>query len=131
MEIEREAVQTNPETGDIERIHTQQHTVSAAAAQSAIVDRTSSYIWYVVGLINALLLLRLFFLLLGANATGFAALIYQVTAPLVALFRGIFPATSSGTSYFDVATVLAVIVYTLIGWGIVSLIDISKRNRTA
>lgn len=131
MEIEREAVQTNPETGATERVHTQQHFVSAEAAQSATVDRTTSYIWYIVGLINALLVLRLLFLLLGANATGFASLVYQITAPLVALFRGIFPATSSGTSYFDVATVLAIIVYTLIGWGIVSLIDISKRNRAA
>ena len=130
MDIEREAVQTNPVTGNVERTHTQQHIESAASVRSATVDRTNSYIWYVIGFINSLLALRLLFLLLGANATGFVTLIYQITAPLVVLFKGIFPATTNGSSYFDVATVLAIVFYSLIGWGIVSLINISKQNKT-
>lgn len=92
-------------------------------------NKANAYVWYVVGVIDVLVALRFIFFILGAKNTGFTSILYQVTYPFVALFKGIFPSPTSDTGYFDTAAVLAIIVYVLLGWGIVSLIDISKRNK--
>lgn len=128
MIIEREETQRDPHTGSVETVRTEEHTPSATTVERAGADRAEAYVWYVVGLIDVLLALRLLFLLLGANNTGFASILYQVTLPLMILYRGIFPAPGTETGYFDTASVLAIIVYSLIGWGIVSLIAINRRK---
>ena len=129
MEIERNSVRQDPQTGSSEVVHTQEHVPSQAAVGETQANKADAYVWYVIGVIDVLLALRFAFLLLGAQNTGFASILYQVSYPFMALFKGIFPSPGSSTGYFDTAAVLAVIVYLLLGWGIVSLIDINKRNR--
>ena len=131
MEIERQTVVQDPATGSREVVHTAEHIPSMGAVEEAQADRVDAYIWYIVALIEILLVLRTAFLLLGAKNTGFTSILYSVTYPLVALFKGIFPAPNSTTGYFETAAILAMVMYALIGWGIVSLIDISKRGKVA
>ena len=131
MDIERQTVQRDPVTGSQQTVHVQEHVASPASVSAAKANRTDSYIWYVVGVIEILLLLRLAFLLLGANNSGFTSLLYSVTFPLVAMFKGVFPSPGNTGGYLETASVLAMLVFALIGWGIVSLIDISNRNRVA
>jgi len=131
MDIEREAIQRDPATGSVETVHTQQHIASEATVERAKADRTGAYIWYVVGVIDILLFIRMIFLVFGANDTGFASLVYTITHPFMSLFAGIFPTQSSTTGYFDTASLLAVAVYTLLGWGIVALIEINKKGKVA
>jgi uncharacterized integral membrane protein len=131
MDIERQAVRRDPLTGSQEVVHTQEHVPSVAAVQGARIDRTNSYVWYVVAVIEILLLLRVAFLVLGAHNTGFASLLYSLTYPFVVLFKGIFASPTSDTGYLETASILAMLAYALIGWAIVSLLDISKRGRTA
>ena len=74
-------------------------------------------LWFVVGIIVAALLFRFFFLLLGANpVNSFVNMIYAFTQPLVAPFRGIFGSTVavSGEHLFEWATVVAMVVYSVI-----------------
>lgn len=84
-------------------------------------------VWFIVGLVNAFIALRFLFLLFGANRdVGFSDFIYTVSSPLVAPFTGIFGEPIYGSFVFEWSSVLAIIIYTLIGWGIVRLITLAR-----
>lgn len=95
--------------------------------QDAQSDRGNAWIWYIVGVVNLALLLRLVFYLFGARAVGFASFLYSVTNPLIAPFRGIFPNPSVDGSHFEMAAFAAIIVYSLLGWIIARLIELATR----
>ena len=73
--------------------------------------------YFVLAVLEIILLLYLFFGLFGANkGNGFIAFLYSLSHVFVAPFNGIFP-----NGGFAVSTIIAMIVYALIAWGIVSL----------
>lgn len=87
-------------------------------------------IWYIVGVMEALLGLRFLFRLLGANpASGFVDFLYSLTAPLTAPFRGIFPPVASEGAVLEWSTLVAMLIYLLIGYGIVYLLRLFKPPR--
>ncbi len=133
VEIEKEVTATT--TGPADEATSQTATTVQAPTQAemkdAQSDRGNAWIWYVVGIIDLLLLLRIVFHLFGARAVGFADLLYSVTGVLVAPFRGIFANPSVEGSYFDMAGVVAIVVYALIGWAIARLIDLLTRPATS
>ena len=91
--------------------------------------------WFVTALIATIIALRFALKLLGASPQAeFVGFIYGVTAPLVAPFRGIFPDTAQGFFVFEPSSLVAMVIYLLIGWGIVALIKIltaPPRSRPA
>jgi uncharacterized protein YggT (Ycf19 family) len=92
---------------------------------------TARVIYLILGIVEALLLIRLILKLLAANpVAGFSSLIYGITAPLVAPFVGVFPNAQGDASVLEVATILAMIVYALLAWGIVRLVEIIARRQT-
>lgn len=98
------------------------------------VAKTAQVVWFIVGVLVFLLVLRMILSLLGANpANAFADLIYSLSGPLVTPFRGLLSVgtVELGVSRFETETLVAIIVYTLIGWGIVKLIDLGRRDTTA
>jgi len=87
--------------------------------------RSSQIVWYILGVIEVLLLFRVILKLLGANPyVGFTQLIYNITSILVAPFNGILGVAAAGTSVFEWSTIIAGLVYFFIAWGIVYLLDI-------
>lgn len=87
--------------------------------------RFNQIIWYVLGLIEVLLVFRLVLKALGANPSiGFTSLIYAITAPLALPFRGILGASVTGTSLIEWSTLIAAIVYVCIAWGLVFLLNL-------
>ncbi len=98
-----------------------------AAKQEAESDRGNAWVWYIVGVIDLLLLLRIVFYLAGAESVGFANLLYGITGPLVAPFRGIFPNPDAAGSYFDMAALAAIVIFALLGWIVSRLIDLATR----
>ncbi len=89
----------------------------------------SRVIWYIAGFIIVLLLLRIVLFLLGANqGTGFVDFIYAVSGVFAAPFSGIFPAPTYGKFFFDTASVVAIVVYALVAWGIAKLFTLNKTN---
>jgi uncharacterized membrane protein YhdT len=93
--------------------------------------RAIQIVYIVFGLIEALIAFRVVLKLLAANPNaGFSALIYTVTWPFVAPFQGVFPTPATNGSVFEFSSVLAIIVYALISWVIVQLIQIGARRRT-
>lgn len=78
---------------------------------------------YLFGIIEAVLALRLVFRLLAANpGNGFASFIYDLSYAFIAPFRGIFPQASYGNAVLESSTLAAIVIYALIGWGLVRLI---------
>jgi len=88
-------------------------------------------IWFVVGVVDALLIIRFLLKLLGASlASGFVRFMYDLTAVLVAPFHGIFNTVASGRSVLEPESLVAIAIYTLIGWGLAALIRLmTTRNR--
>lgn len=123
----REVRTTDEQVGDT---HVERQTVNdtSKAPSSVVAQRI---VWYVVGLIITLLALRLILQLLGANQdNGFVDFIYAISGVFAAPFFGMFSYTPSyGVSYFEVSTLVAILIYALIGWGISKLFTINS-NRT-
>ena len=78
--------------------------------------------YFVLGVLEVILGLRLLFRLLGANTdNGFITFLYSLSHIFVVGFNGIFNDQALGRSVFEVSTLIAMLVYALIAWGIVSL----------
>jgi hypothetical protein len=94
--------------------------------------RGTQIVWYLTGLIEALLAFRFILKLLGANPTaGFSSFIYGVSYPFAAPFLNVFRITQVAGSVFEWTTVLAMLVYLLIAWAIIKLLLMSKSVSTA
>jgi uncharacterized protein YggT (Ycf19 family) len=87
-----------------------------------------AYLLFGIGI--ALIAIRFVLLLLGANPqAGFTDFVYTLTNPLVAPFEGIFGAPSLETGVFDPASLVAIVVYSLVAWVVAKLIDIVFGER--
>lgn len=89
-------------------------------------------IYVVFGILEGLIAIRLVLKLLGANPdAGFSSFIYTLTDPFIAPFQGVFGTPATHGSIFEINSLLAIIVYALIGWGLASLmIALGNRQRT-
>lgn len=90
-------------------------------------------IWLLLGVLQILLSFRFVLKLLGANPkSGFTSFIYSMSDLFTAPFRGIFSTpTAQGditVAVFEPATIIAMVVYALIAWGIIKLININKSE---
>lgn len=85
-------------------------------------------VWYIAGVIIALLAIRFTFVLLGAStSSAFVDFIYNLSYPLAAPFFGIFGYNLHyGVSRFEISTLVAIVIYALIAWGIARLITIRQ-----
>jgi len=95
--------------------------------------KTKRIIYYILGTLEVLLGFRLIFKVLGANTEStFVSIIYSVTSVFIAPFTGIFrTAKTAGIetqSVLEPALIIAMLVYVLLAWGIVRLIDIIKNR---
>lgn len=82
----------------------------------------------VAGVVSTMLAIRIVLELLAANtANGFASFIYNVTDPLVAPFSNLFNYTlQTSVVRFDLPALVAIIVYSLIAYIIVRLLDVGR-----
>jgi len=99
----------------------------AAPATRTGVFQANYIVYYILGIIESLLILRLVFKALGANAeSGFVSFIYSTSGFFITPFTSIFPvATGQGVttvSILEPAVIVAIIVYALIAWGVSALV---------
>lgn len=92
----------------------------------------TNLIWFITGTIGVLLGLRFVFKLLGANpSSGIVDFVYGVTNVLTAPFDNIFGVASTSTenfsSVFEPSIIVAGLVYLLIGWGLVKLLNVNQK----
>jgi len=86
-------------------------------------------VYLITGITELLLLIRLVLTMLGANKENeFASFIYSITYPIVAPFFGLFNNTFSyGVARIEVETLVAMLVVSLVGWVIGSLLAIIRK----
>jgi len=93
--------------------------------------RGTQIVWYIIGLLEILLAFRFVLKLLAANpGAGFSAFIYNVSYIFAAPFLSVFRVSRVEGSIFEWTTLLAMLVYLLIGWGIIKLFFMSKSVST-
>ena len=93
--------------------------------------RGTQIVWYLLGLLEILLAFRFILKLLGANpVAGFSGSIYGVTHIFTTPFLSVFHITQVAGSIFEWTTLLAMLVYWLIAFGIVKLFLIGKTVST-
>lgn len=122
----REVRKTDEQVGDT---NVQREVVTERTAVSGTVVAVR-VVWYVTGVIVALLALRLLLQLLGANeGNGFVDFVYGLSGVFAGPFFGMFSYEPSyGVSYFEVSTLVAIIVYALVGWGAAKLFALGSNR---
>lgn len=109
--------------------------VTTTGEEKATESQTTGYIiYFLFGAVEVLLIFRLFFKLAGAGtASGFVSFIYSLTQIFIIPFTGIFPqATAQGvvtTAVLEPATIVAIVVYPILAWGILQLVAILSGRK--
>jgi hypothetical protein len=104
--------------------------VTTETKRIATTSQTVEYlVYFFFGALEILLAFRLVLKLTGANvASAFVGLVYGLTGVFIVPFEGIFRrGFSQGletTSILEPSTLVAIIVYAVLAWGIVKLLRI-------
>lgn len=110
-----------------EKIILKEDLTKRAYQLSVSVHRLYRMIFFVLGVVEALLVIRFFFKLFGADpGSMFVGFIYFLSSILLAPFFGVFhntaPAGPGITRIFEPSTLVAAIIYVLLAWGISRLL---------
>jgi hypothetical protein len=98
---------------------------TSAGQEGSYNFRATAVVGFIVGIIDVLIAARFLGKLLGASSqSAFVHAIYQVSGVFVAPFTGIFGDTGNKTNTFETASLVAIVVYAVVAWGIVVLIRI-------
>lgn len=124
-------------TGETTRRVTRAGTSPISAreyTQKKRIFHTYQILWYVLGFIEIVLAFRFVLKLAGANPqSGFADFVYNLSYPFAAPFLGLFSSsTGQGAETIAViewSTIVGGIVYVLVVWGIIKLIQIGKPTQ--
>jgi uncharacterized protein YggT (Ycf19 family) len=121
----------------VESHNVAERVVDPAAEKAATVGWINNLIWFIVGVLSILLIIRFVLLAAGANeSAGFAQLIYGLTGWMVAPFAGLFGQEitypgSAGTGVIEFASLVAILVIVLIGWILTRIVELAVgTNRT-
>ena len=110
-------------------------TAKTPSKREATGSETIGYlVYFLFGALEILLAFRLVLKLMGANPSStFVGLIYDLSGVFILPFEGIFRrGFTQGvetTSVFEPSTLVAIIVYSIVAWGIVSLIRIFSGEK--
>jgi len=126
-EIIKESVTTQSE-GPVEAVTTE-------VKREASTSQTVEYIiYFLFGTLDVLLIARLLLKLTGASiSSNFVSFIYDLTRIFILPFEGIFKRgvtdIADTTSIFEPSVFVAIIVYAILAWGIVKLINIFSGEK--
>jgi YggT family protein len=134
-----EVVQTGPGIQRRERIvrtpagdeHAESVVNDAAGSQWLWLSKLSQIVWLIIGIIEILIGLRVILRLVAANPdNSFAAFIYNASAPFLAPFFGLVGSPAFNGSVLEIASLIAMAVYLLLGWLLVEIIWLAERPLT-
>lgn len=100
---------------DYKEVRTTQH--ESGQEQRVATFKATQMIWLLLGLLEAMIALRVMFKLIAVNAANpFASLLYKVTDFFVAPFASLTGAPAAGGMVLEISSIIAMIVYLLIAW---------------
>ena len=96
--------------------------------------KAKQIVYYILGILEVLFAFRLVFKLLGANPySGFVSFVYSVTrvflSPFISIFRSPVTRGNMTQAVLEPSTVIGMIVYAIIAWGIARLIEINMNPK--
>ncbi len=95
------------------------HTEARSSAETML----ARVVYYVFGVVEVLLALRFVLRLFGANPkSGFVEFIYAISSFFMLPFDAIFKTQRVAGATFEWSALVAIAVYALIAWGIVTLV---------
>jgi len=110
----------------------EQTTRDVAAERRLRLGLITQIVWAILGLLEILLGLRFVLKLIAANpASGFAVFIYGITKPFIAPFALLVGTPTAGGVILEVTTLIAIAIYALFFWGVVSVIRIAANRPIA
>ncbi|MFO7943790.1 MAG: YggT family protein [Anaerolineales bacterium] len=104
-------------------VKTSQH--EGGRKQRVASTKAVQLIWWLLGFFEAVLALRFIFKLVGVNAANpFASFLYKISGFIVKPFASLTGAPAAKGMVFEFSTLLAMIIYGLVGWGIAKLVNV-------
>ncbi len=102
---------------DYQEVRTTQN--DPGRGQRVATFKITQMIWLLLGLLEAVIGLRVLFKLIGVNAANpFAAFLYNVTNLFVAPFATLVGAPAYSGMVLEISSIIAMIIYLLIAWAI-------------
>jgi hypothetical protein len=87
--------------------------------------KATQLVWLLFGMLEVLIALRIVLRLIGANAANpVAALIYGFTNLFLFPFLGLVGTPAAGGMVLEISSVIAMVVYALIAWGLERMISV-------
>ena len=118
-QVVRKTIHTNPSV--------QEEPVQKVLDREKTIVRFNQVVWYVAGILEALLGFRVLLKALGANPfNGFTSFIYAVSNPFALPFQGIFGISVSGGYVIEWSTLFGMAIYGLLAYGLVELVQFMK-----
>ena len=106
---------------DIRETRTTEH--ETGSGQRAATFKATQLVWLLLGILEALIALRVLFKLIGTNPENtFAAFLYGITGLFVAPFQSLIGAPAAGGMVLEISSIIAMVVYLLVGWAIERII---------
>lgn len=95
--------------------------------EKKLIFRSYQVIWYFLAALETLLAFRFLFKLSGAStASGFVRFIYNISAPFIAPFRGIYPTPVVEGAVLEWITIVAMFVWVILAYALVHLLQLVK-----
>jgi hypothetical protein len=89
--------------------------------------RGTQIVWYIFYVVETILLFRFILKLIGANTgAGFTQFVYALSYPFAAPFLYVVGSPHVLGSIIEWSTLLAMVVYWVVAWGIVRLITMGR-----
>jgi hypothetical protein len=104
---------------------------SSIAPSTRPLYRGTQIVWYILGILEVILAFRFILKLLDANtAAAFTRFIYDLSGIFTMPFESVFRVTQVSGTVFEWTTVLAIVVYYLIAFGITRIFVMSRSVST-
>jgi hypothetical protein len=127
-DVEREVVRERVVEAPGDRYAYSEHVTvpSEAERRAATAERIKQIIYFVFGAISVLLAVRFVLLLLGASqASPFVQFVYGLSGVFALPFTGIFGEPAFNASVVEWASLVGIVVYMLLAWGLAKLVDVT------
>ena len=109
------------QSGD--HVHEEQVVQNVNLEYREAIYKVTQFIWLLFGGLEALIGIRVILKLIGANpASAFVAFVYQLSELFLWPFRNIVANPGFQNNILEITSVIAMIVYALVGWAIVRLV---------